>query len=295
VRLFEPGDEAAPSGPLRRVMLLVAYDGSSFHGFAAQQGQITVGGSLAATLGSMAGHEVSLTCAGRTDTGVHASAQVVHADLDERVVAKWAARELEPGMLLERLGRSLSRQLGPAVAVIEARVAPDGFDARHSATARCYRYSLLRTPWPDPLVHNCSWHVPGRLDLAAMRIGADALLGEHDFSAFCRLPQGESAPIIRRVLSTGWAPVPGDERMWVFKIEANAFCHQMVRSIVGTLVAVGQGRIPAGELLAIVRSGDRSQSGQPAPSRGLCLVGVGYPDGMVPGGTWQPGGGDWAG
>ncbi len=92
-------------------MLLVAYDGSSFHGFAAQQGQITVGGSLAATLGSMAGHEVSLTCAGRTDTGVHALAQVVHADLDERVVAKWAAREPEPGMLLERLGRSLSRQL----------------------------------------------------------------------------------------------------------------------------------------------------------------------------------------
>ena len=293
MRLFEPGNEAAPSGPLRRVMLLVAYDGSSFHGFAAQQGQITVGGSLAATLGSMAGHEVSLTCAGRTDTGVHALAQVVHADLDERVVAKWATREPEPGMLLERLGRSLSRQLGPAVAVIEARVAPDGFDARHSATARCYRYNLLRTPWPDPLVHNCSWHVPGRLDLAAMRIGADALLGEHDFSAFCRLPQGESAPIIRRVLSTGWAPAPGDERMWVFQIEANAFCHQMVRSIVGTLVAVGQGRIPAGELLAIVRSGDRSRSGQPAPSRGLCLVGVGYPDGMVPGGTWQPGGGDW--
>jgi tRNA pseudouridine38-40 synthase len=97
------------------------------------------------------------------------------------------------------------------------------------------------------------------------------------------------------VLSTGWAPAPGDERMWVFQIEANAFCHQMVRSIVGTLVAVGQGRIPAGELLAIVRSGDRSRSGQPAPSRGLCLAGVGYPDGLVPGGTWQPGGGDWVG
>ena len=251
-------------------MLLVAYDGTSFHGFAAQRGQRTVGGLLAATLGSMAGHEVSLTCAGRTDAGVHALGQVVHADLDERVVAKWATREPEPGMLLERL-------------------------ARHSATARRYRYSLLRTPWPDPLLHHCSWHVPGTLDIAAMRIGADALLGEHDFSAFCRLPHGESAPIIRRVLSASWSSAPGGDRVWVFQIEANAFCHQMVRSMVGTLVAVGQGRTPAGELLAIVRSGDRSRSGQPAPSRGLCLVGVRYPERLVPGGTWQPGGGDWLG
>jgi len=174
-------------------MLLVAYDGTSFHGFAAQKDQYTVGGQLAKALGSMAGHEVSLTCAGRTDAGVHALGQVVHVDLDERIVAKWAARSPEPGKLLERLGRSLSRQLGPAIAVIEARVAPDGFDARHSATARRYRYSLLRTPWPDPLAHHSSWHVPGTLDLAAMRIGTDALLGEHDFSAFCRLPHGESA------------------------------------------------------------------------------------------------------
>ncbi len=293
MRLFEPETEAAPSGPLRRVMLLVAYDGSSFHGFAAQHGQRTVGGLLAATLGSMAGHEVSITCAGRTDSGVHASAQVVHADLDERIVAKWAARDPEPGMVLERLPKSLSRQLGPAVAVIEARVAPEGFDARHSAVSRSYRYSLLRTPWPDPLLHHCSWHVPGGLDLAAMRIGADALLGEHDFSAFCRLREGASAPITRRVLSAGWSPDPCDDRVWVFQIEANAFCHQMVRSIVGTLVAVGQGRTSAGELLAIIRSGDRSRAGQPAPSRGLRLVGVGYPSRLVPGGTWRPGGGGW--
>ena len=295
MRLFEPGKEAAPRGPLRRVILLVAYDGTSFHGFAAQPGQRTVGGLLAATLGSMASHEVSLTCAGRTDAGVHALGQVVHADLDETIVAKWATREPEPGMLLKRLGQSLSHQLGSAVAVIEARVAPDGFDARHSATARRYRYNLLRTPWPDPLLHHCSWHVPGDLDLAAMRIGADALLGEHDFSAFCRLGRGESAPIIRRVLSANWSPAPGDERLWVFEIEANAFCHQMIRSMVGTLVAMGQGRTQAGEMLSIVQSGDRARSGQPAPPRGLCLVDVRYPEWLVPGARWQPGGGDWVG
>jgi tRNA pseudouridine38-40 synthase len=274
-------------------MLLVAYDGTSFHGFAAQPGQRTVAGELAARLGSMAGHEVTLTCAGRTDTGVHALAQVVHADLEEVVLAKWARRDLVPGMVLERLAPSLTSQLAPAVAVIEARVAPQRFDARHSATARGYRYSLLRMPWPDPLLDGSSWHVPGELDLAAMRIGADALLGEHDFSAFCHLAKGESGPVTRRVLSASWSPDPSDDRMWVFAIEANAFCHQMVRSVVGTLVSIGQGRIRAGELLAILNSGDRSRSGQPAPPRGLCLVGVRYPDSLVPGGVWEPGRGDW--
>ena len=189
-------------------------------------------------------------------------------------------------MVLERLARSLSRQLGPAVAVIEARVAPEGFDARHSATARRYRYGLLRTPWPDPLLRHSSWHVPGELDLAAMRIGADALLGEHDFSAFCRRPPGETgADHAPRALEPAGRPLAGDDRLWAFEIEANAFCHQMVRSMVGTLVAVGQGRIRAGELLAILRGGDRSRSGQPAPARGLCLVGCAIPESLVPGGT----------
>jgi tRNA pseudouridine38-40 synthase len=275
-------------------MLLVAYDGSSFHGFAAQPGQRTVGGALAATLSSMAGHEVVVTCAGRTDAGVHALGQVVHADVDEAVVATWAEREPEPGMVLERLGRSLSRQLGSAVAVLEARVAPGGFHARHAAVARSYRYDLLRTPWPDPLLRHGSWHVPGELDLAAMRIGADALLGEHDFAAFCRRRAGEPGPITRRVLASSWGLAPGDECVWRFQIEANAFCHQMVRSIVGTLVAVGQARLRAGEVLAIVQSGDRSRSAQPAPPRGLCLVGVRYPPELIPGGCWLPGGGDWA-
>jgi tRNA pseudouridine38-40 synthase len=274
-------------------MLLVAYEGTSFHGFAAQPGQRTVGGVLQEKLSSMAGHEVTLTCAGRTDAGVHALGQVVHADLDAQVLAKWAGRPLEPGMRLERLGPSLSHQLGGSVSVIEARVAPDGFDARHSALARRYRYDILRSEWADPLLRHVSWHVPGELDLAAMRIGADAILGEHDFSAFCRQVKGETGPIIRRVMRTGWSRSVGDERIWIFSIEANAFCHQMVRSLVGTLVGVGQGRIQAGEMLSILRGAQRSRAGQPAPALGLCLWGVSYPKSLVPGGTWEPGQGDW--
>jgi tRNA pseudouridine38-40 synthase len=275
-------------------MLLVAYDGTGFHGFAAQPGQRTVGGSLAETLGSMAGHEVTLTCAGRTDAGVHALGQVVHCDLDEEIVRKWAGRDLEAGMSLERLGPSLTHQLGGEISVLEAKVAPGGFDARHSATARRYRYDVLRSEWADPLLRHLTWHVPGELDLAAMRIAADALLGEHDFSAFCRQRNGETGPIVRRVLSADWSPAPADARLLVFSIEANAFCHQMVRSLVGTLVAAGQGRMRAGELLSILRERDRSRCAQPAPPRGLCLMGVRYPGELVPGGTWSPGGGDWA-
>jgi tRNA pseudouridine38-40 synthase len=275
-------------------MLLVAYEGTSYHGFAAQPGQRTVGGAIAETLSSMAGHEVALTCAGRTDSGVHALGQVVHADLDEALVEKWAAAgPLRAGMVIARLAPSLTHQLGGAISVLEARVAPVGFDARHSATWRRYRYDLLRSEWADPMLRHMSWHVPGELDLAAMRIGADAVLGEHDFSAFCRQPPGGSGPIVRRVTSTSWSPAPHDSRLWSFRIEANAFCHQMVRSLVGTLVAVGQARIRAGELLAILRGADRAKSGQPAPPRGLFLLGVGYPDALVPGGTWEPGSGDW--
>lgn len=275
-------------------MLLVAYDGTSFHGFAAQPGVRTVGGTLASALSSVAGHEVALTCAGRTDTGVHASGQVVHGDVSGEALGRLAGAPLRPGMVLERLARSLSHQGGGALEVLEARVAPDGFDARHSATARRYRYLLLRTPWADPLLRHSAWHVPEELDLAAMRIGADALLGEHDFACFCRRPPGEGGPMVRRVLGVSWAPVPGDPRLLAFTIEAKAFCHQMVRSVVGTLVAVGRGRIRAGEMLEMMRGADRSRAAQPAPAAGLCLVAVGYPERLVPGGVWEPGGGDWA-
>ena len=127
-----------------------------------------------------------------------------------------------------------------------------------------------------------------------MRIGADAFLGEHDFSAFCRLPHGESGRSSRRVLSVDWSPAPGDDRLLVFEIEANAFCHQMVRSIVGTLVGGRAGTYPGRRAARDVRMAATGPVAASRPPReGLCLVSVGYPGSLVPGGTWQPGGGDW--
>jgi tRNA pseudouridine38-40 synthase len=276
----------------------VAYDGSGFRGFATQDGQPTVAGALTEALGRALRTTVSLTCAGRTDAGVHALDQVVHFDLPAETAAA-----LDPAGVV----RSCNSQLGPAVVVREVEVAPVGFDARHSATARRYRYLVVNAPVGDPLLAGLTWHVPDALDLRAMAAAADALLGEHDFRAFCRRVPGTTPddPITRRVLDARWtrldgrpatartagtsdvgsaegayttgpslAPVVGD--LLAFEIEANAFCHQMVRSLVGTLVDVGRGRKRPSDMLAILRSADRALAAQPAPPQGLTLMVVRY-------------------
>jgi tRNA pseudouridine38-40 synthase len=269
---------AAPAETVRWALTL-AYDGSAFHGFAAQSGQRTVAGSLAEALARVTRTEVSLTCAGRTDTGVHALDQVVHLDLPAD-----AAARLDPAALV----RSCNSQLAPTIVVRAAGPAADGFDARFSATARRYRYLVVNAPVADPLLAGLTWQVADPLDLRSMAAAADALLGEHDFRAFCRRVPGTSPdePITRRVTDARWtrldpghgpalAPVTGD--LLAFEIEANAFCHQMVRSLVGTLVDVGRGRRRPSDILWILRSADRQQASQPAPPQGLTLIAVRYP------------------
>ncbi len=174
--------------------------------------------------------------------------------------------------------------LKPSVVVRSAEVAPPGFDARRSARARRYRYLILEDLTPDPLLAPLSWHVPGPLDLRAMASAADALLGEHDFAGF--LPTGarhgarDAHP--RRVLDARFVEVRAwpaelgpDGRLLRFDIEATSFCHQMVRSVVGTLVEVGRGRRRASDVNWLLQSGDRSRvGGVIAPPHGLCLIGV---------------------
>ena len=274
--LFEPEDPGMESGPggrpdgTVRVRLTVAYDGTGFHGFAAQPGQTTVGGTLGEAIEKVVGHEVSLTCAGRTDAGVHAWGQVVHAD-----VAPARGR-----LDLDALVRSCNAMLAPAVVVREAAMAPARFDARHSAVARRYRYSVLNSPTPDPFLATTAWHVEDPLDLRAMEQASDPLLGEHDFSTFCRRPP-DGGSLVRRVLDARWTRGHGglgEGDVLRFEMAATAFCHQMVRSVVGTLVEVGRGRKRAGDLAWILRAGDRALAGSPAPPHGLCLWAVRYRD-----------------
>jgi len=256
-----------------RLRLTVSYDGAGFRGFAAQPGQRTVAGELAGAIATVVGHRVELVCAGRTDAGVHAKGQVVHVDVRE-------------GVDSARLVRSVNTLLKPSIVVRSAEVAPAGFDARRSARARRYRYLILEDQTPDPLLAPLSWHVPGPLDLRAMASAADALLGEHDFRAFCRRVPGTEpgTPIPRRVLDARFAEVPvrpGElgpgGRLLRFDIEATSFCHQMVRSLVGTLVEVGRGRRRASDVNWMLQSGDRSRvGGVIAPPQGLCLLEVDY-------------------
>jgi tRNA pseudouridine38-40 synthase len=273
---------------------VVAYDGAGLRGFAPQPDQRTVAGELSGVIERMTGHPARLVCAGRTDAGVHAWGQVVHVDLD-------------PGIDPVRLQRACNRLLSPAIVVRAAEEAPCGFDARRQAVSRCYRYQVLNTPFPDPFLAGLAWHVPEPLDLRAMQAATDPLLGEHDFSAFCRRPKQKDAggpfsdgpaaegptnrpppSLVRRVLQAAWfdagrpdagrpdAGRPDAGRLLCFSVEANAFCHQMVRSMVGMLVSVGRGQLRAGEVAALVRSGDRALAPPPAPAHGLCLWAVRY-------------------
>lgn len=245
--------------------MTIAYEGSGFHGFARNAGVITVAGTLREALAKVLGHEVDLTCAGRTDKGVHAWGQVVHLDV--------FPPEAEAFDLIG-LQRSLNKMLAPKIVVREAALAPPGFDARRSATGRRYRYTVLNRPLPDPFLAATTWHVAEPLDVRAMQLACDPLIGEHDWSAFCRRV-GEDASLVRVVRTAGWLEL-GDGLLR-FDVEANAFCQQMVRSLVGTLVSVGRGRLRAGDIGEILRSRDRALAAQPAPPHGLCLWQALYP------------------
>ena len=259
--LFDPPATAGPSNAVR-VRATVAYDGTGFSGFAVQAGTAkTVGGALTGALSRVLGHPVELTCAGRTDSGVHAWGQVISFDADECRLD------------LEQLQRSVNKQLRPQIAIRSIEVAAPDFDARFSATARRYRYTILNGPTPSPFLARTAWWIDAPLDLNAMRLACDPLIGEHDFSSFCRRPNAD-ASLTRRVTDAQWDA--GEDGRLEFWIEANAFCHQMVRSIVGTLVEVGLGKKHAGDVMGIIRSENRSAAGQLAPPHGLCLWRVEY-------------------
>jgi tRNA pseudouridine38-40 synthase len=245
--------------------MLVAYHGGGFHGFAAQPGQRTVAGVLTEAIERVARHPVELACAGRTDRGVHAWGQVVSLDLS-------------PEVDVAALHRSLVKLCGPEVVVRAVSAAGPDFHARFSATARTYRYTVLNRAVPDPFLASTSWHVPAPLEPELLALACDPFLGEHDFSAFCRRPKvrGDEDPpsLVRRVLRAGWTEL-GDGLL-CFEIEATAFCHQMVRSIVGTVVAAGHADVRAGDIRGILRSGQRAAAAPIAPPEGLCLWHVDY-------------------
>ncbi len=235
-----------------------AYDGTGFHGYARQPNLRTVQGELETALFRLTG-EVETVVAGRTDKGVHATAQVVSLSVDD---------DLDT----ERLVRSLNRQLAPEIAVATVSIASPGFSARFSAKARAYTYLILNRPTPDPFLARTAWHYEIPLDLDLMNEGVAHLIGEHDFAAFCRKSAERST--VRRLDTAAWSS--RGSGLLALDISASSFCHQMVRSVVALSVEIGRGRVEPNRVAAILSSGDRGQAKGAAPAHGLTLVRVDY-------------------
>jgi tRNA pseudouridine38-40 synthase len=256
----------AEAPPPVKLKITFSYDGAAFSGWAAQPGRRTVEAVLSEALGRILRlpSPPALTVAGRTDAGVHAHGQVVHCEVPAE---QWSA---QANRLIYRLGTALP----PDIRVFTAEPAPDGFDARFSALWRRYSYRICDDPArADPLErHRTVWY-PRQLDVAAMNEAAAGLLGEHDFAAFCRKRLG--ATTVRALQRLGWhRDVDG---IVIGDVVADAFCHNMVRSLVGALVAVGEGRQAAEWPAQVLAAGERDPGVRVMPAHGLCLEEVGYP------------------
>ncbi|HET8680728.1 MAG TPA: tRNA pseudouridine(38-40) synthase TruA [Micromonosporaceae bacterium] len=251
---------------MTRVRLDVSYDGTDFSGWAVQPDRRTVAGELTGVLDQLfgPGGAVGLTVAGRTDAGVHATGQVCHVDVP---ADRWA-------QLGGTLVRRLAGLLPPDVRVTAASAVPDAFDARFSALSRRYAYRVSDAPYgAEPLRRRDTLAWPRPLDPAAMQAAAAGLLGEHDFAAYCK--RKEDATTVRAVSRLDWARAGDGVR--VATVEADAFCQSMVRSLVGALLAVGDGRRPAGWPAALLSRAERASEVNVAPAHGLTLVAVAYP------------------
>lgn len=272
----------------RTVRLDLAYRGTGFRGFAANEGVRTVAGELSAALERILGEAPVLTVAGRTDAGVHATGQVVSFQVGGEGLQRITGDQSEDR--LDRLASSLNRLLQPEIAVTAASLAEDGFDARHSATGRAYEYCVRNAAVPDPRYADLEWHVAVPLDVGEMNAAAGRFVGEHDFASFCRRPKDRpDASLVRTVTRAHWqaearatgggtAALQQAGAVLRFEIEANAFCHQMVRAIVGECVAVGRGNRAAGGVPTVLAARSRDAAAAIAPPHGLTLVAVRYPD-----------------
>lgn len=246
-----------------RLRLDLAYDGTAFSGWARQPGLRTVQGVVEEALARALrlAEPPQVTCAGRTDAGVHARGQVAHVDID--APADLAA-----------LTRSMRGLLPDDAWLRSLTVAPEGFDARFSALSRHYTYVVCDDPqaW-DPLRRIEALLHPRALDLAAMNAAAAPLLGERDFAALCRPREGAST--IRRMLSLEW--IRDHKGLAKMRVSADAFCHSMVRTLVGLLLPVGEGRKPVTWPLEVVDNGVRDSGVRVMPAHGLVLDEVRYP------------------
>ncbi|MGQ4618045.1 tRNA pseudouridine(38-40) synthase TruA [Nocardia sp. R7R-8] len=256
-----PGEDApGTEAPRARVRLDIAYDGTDFIGWARQPGLRTVQGVLEDALSTVFREPIQLTVAGRTDAGVHAEGQVAHFD---------TVGELDAEKLVHRMARFLPKD----VRIKHARPAAPEFDARFSAVRRHYAYRLTTAPYgAEPLLARSVVACRSGVDVDAMRAASRKLLGLHNFAAFCRRREG--ATTVRELQRFDWVR---DGDLLIAYVSADAFCWSMVRSLVGAVLAVGEGRRTPDWVADLLRETERSSSVTVAPAHGLSLIGVDYP------------------
>jgi len=244
-----------------QLKMTVEYEGTAYQGWQVQPGSATIQGILEHALATALREPVRVRGAGRTDAGVHACGQVA------------AARVGTVPPDVGRLRKSLNALTPDDVAIREVEVVDDRFDPRRDARSRVYEYRILNAPAPSPFWRRWAWHVAQALEVDAMAAEASALLGEHDFAAFCAADAAPMRSTVRRVLVS---ELERDGGIIVYRIEATGFLKHMVRNVVGTLVERGRGERPAGSLGAVLAGRDRTRAGATAPAHGLTLVAVRY-------------------
>ncbi|HZL51424.1 MAG TPA: tRNA pseudouridine(38-40) synthase TruA [Terracidiphilus sp.] len=269
--------ENAPE--LRNWKVTLAYDGTDFRGWQVQPGETTVQGELQAALGRVTGETPLPQGSGRTDAGVHALGQV-------------ASVTLEAPIPPQNLLRALNRTLPQSIRILEARIVPDTFHARHSAVAKTYEYRIFREEICPPVLARYVLAYPWPLDLEVMQTAERLFEGEHDFLSFAAtdpdlssrnselsVDDEEEAKVtaIRTISSSAWERQSGEAgELLVYRVRGNGFLHHMVRNLVGTMVDVGRGRLKAGDIPGILAARTRAAAGPTAPAQGLFLHSVEY-------------------
>lgn len=244
---------------MRTIKLTVAYDGTEFVGWQRQGRGVSVQGLIEEALTAIDGAPVTLHGAGRTDSGVHALAQVATARVTSPIGDT-------------RLARALNAHLPESIRITGVTTVPDDFHARFSAVSKAYEYRIWNARTLPPFIRLYAWHIMDPLDLAAMREATEAIVGEHDFASF-RSARGVNHTTVRAVTAAGWK---SDGPALTFEIAGRGFLRYMVRSLVGTLVEIGRRTRPPADMARLLASPDRSAAGRTAPAHGLFLVKVDY-------------------
>jgi tRNA pseudouridine38-40 synthase len=245
---------------VRNIKLLIEYDGTNYQGWQVQPKGPTIQGILEEKIGLLTGQPVQLFGSGRTDSGVHALGQVAHFKTQSQ-------------MDIHTIQRALNSLLPHDIVIQKAEEVDEGFHARKHSKSKIYEYRILNRNLRSAFHRGYVWHIPQKLNLTEMKKATQSLIGEHDFSAF-RTVGSPTRTTVRRVIRAEWKR--GRDGLIRFEIEANGFLKQMVRSIIGTLVEIGKGRMEASEIREILNSRDRKEAGPTAPAQGLFLKEVKY-------------------